>query len=149
MWLVLELIKTTLVFGSFNGVFLKDEHNLLVNAQEKTKALGQLRFESINDINKDVVLEYVKEAIENKKASKEVKPDRSKKKTVIPPELQTELNNDKELLSCFNALSPSKQQEYCEHIETTKREPTKLSRLEKINPMILHGAGLHNKYKNC
>ena len=149
MWLVLELIKTTLVFGSFNGVFLKDEHDLLVNAQEKTKALGQLRFESINDINKDVVLEYVKEAIENKKASKEVKPDRSKKKTVIPPELQTELNNDKELLSCFNALSPSKQQEYCEHIETTKREPTKLSRLEKINPMILHGAGLHNKYKNC
>jgi uncharacterized protein YdeI (YjbR/CyaY-like superfamily) len=134
----LELIKTTLVFGSFNSVFLKDEHNLLVNAQEKTKALGQLRFESINDINKVVVLGYVKEAIENKKASKEVKPDRSKKKTVIPPELQTELNNDKELLSSFNALQPSKQ-EYCEHIETTKREPTKLSRLEKIKPMILHG----------
>jgi uncharacterized protein YdeI (YjbR/CyaY-like superfamily) len=145
----LELIKTTLVFGSYNGVFLKDEHNLLVNAQEKTKALGQLRFESINDINKVVVLGYVKEAIENQKVGKEVKPDRSKKKTVIPPELQTELNNDKELLSCFNVLSPSKQREYCEHIETTKREPTKLSRLEKIKPMILQGAGLHDKYKNC
>ncbi len=137
------------MFGSYNGVFLKDEHNLLVNAQEKTKALGQLRFESINDINKVVVLGYVKEAIENQKVGKEVKPDRSKKKTVIPPELQTELNNDKELLSCFNVLSPSKQREYCEHIETTKREPTKLSRLEKIKPMILQGAGLHDKYKNC
>ncbi|MFT5216227.1 MAG: hypothetical protein ACI83H_001348 [Glaciecola sp.] len=145
----MELIKTTLVFGSYNGVFLKDEHNLLVNAQEKTKALGQLRFESINDINKVVVLGYVKKAIENQKVGKEVKPDRSKKKTVIPPELQTELNNDKELLSCFNVLSPSKQREYCEHIETTKREPTKLSRLEKIKPMILQGAGLHDKYKNC
>ena len=133
----------------FNGVFLKDEHNLLVNEQEKTKAFGQLRFESINDINKVVVLGYVKEAIENQKVGKEVKPDRSKKKTVIPPELQTELNNDKELLSCFNVLSPSKQREYCEHIETTKREPTKLSRLEKIKPMILQGAGLHDKYKNC
>ena len=133
----------------FNGVFLKDEHNLLVNAQEKTKAFGQLRFESINDINKVVVLGYVKEAIENQKVGKEVKPDRSKKKTVIPPELQTELNNDKELISCFNVLSPSKQREYCEHIETTKREPTKLSRLEKIKPMILQGAGLHDKYKNC
>jgi uncharacterized protein YdeI (YjbR/CyaY-like superfamily) len=81
----LELIKTTLVFGSFNSVFLKDEHDLLVNAKEKTKALRQLRFESINDINKDVVLKYVKEAIENKKGGKEVKTDRSKKKTVIPP----------------------------------------------------------------
>jgi uncharacterized protein YdeI (YjbR/CyaY-like superfamily) len=134
----------------FNGLFLKDEHNLLVNAQEgKTKALRQMRFTSINDIDKDAVLAYVKEAIDNQKAGKELKPDRSKKKTVIPPELQAELNKDKALLSSFNDLSPSKQRDYCEHIATAKREPTKLSRLEKIKPMILQGAGLHDKYKNC
>ena len=133
----------------FNGVFLKDEQNLLVNAQEKTKALRQMRFESVNDINKDVVLAYVKEAIENQKAGKEIKPDRSKKEAIIPPELQAELNNDKELLSSFNSLSPSKQREYCDYIATAKREPTKLSRLEKIKPMIMQGAGLHDKYKKC
>jgi len=134
----------------FNGVFLKDERNLLVNAQEgKTKALRQMRFESIKDINKDAVLAYVKEAIENQKAGKEIKPDRSKKKTVIPSELQAELAKDKAFLSSFNDLSPSKQREYCEHIATAKREPTKLSRLEKIKPMILLGVGLHDKYKNC
>ena len=134
----------------FNGVFLKDEHNLLVNAQEgKTKALRQMRFESINDINKDAVLAYVKEAINNQKAGKEIKPDRTKKKTVIPTELQAELTKDKAFLSSFNDLSPSKQREYCEHIATAKREPTKLSRLEKIKPMILQGVGLHDKYKNC
>jgi uncharacterized protein YdeI (YjbR/CyaY-like superfamily) len=134
----------------FNGIFLKDELNLLVNAQEgKTKALRQMRFESMNEINKDAVLAYVKEAIANQKAGKEIKPDRSKKKTVIPKELQTELNEDKALLSSFKGLSPSKQREYCEYIATAKREPTKLSRLEKIKPMILNGAGLHDKYKNC
>ena len=133
----------------FNGVFLKDEQNLLVNAQEKTKALRQMRFESINDINKDAVLAYVKEAIENQKAGKEIIPNRSKKKIIIPPELKTELGGNKELLSSFNALSPSKQREYCDHIATAKREPTKLNRLEKITPMILKGAGLHDKYKNC
>ena len=133
----------------FNGVFLKDEHNLLVNAQEKTKALRQMRFESINDINKDAVLTYVKEAIANQKAGKEITPDRSKKKTIIPPELQTVLNSNKKLLSHFNALSPFNQREYCEYIVTAKREPTKLSRLEKIIPMILKGAGLNDKYKNC
>ena len=133
----------------FNGVFLKDEHNLLVNAQEKTKALRQMRFESISDIKKDMVLAYVKEAIDNQKAGKEIKPDRTKKKTVIPLELKAALDKDKALQSSFNALSPSKQREYCEHIETAKREPTKLSRLEKIKPMILKGAGLHDKYKNC
>ena len=42
-----------------------------------------------------------------------------------------------------------KQREYCEYIATAKRDPTKLSRLEKIKPMILNGTGLHDKYKNC
>lgn len=133
----------------FNGVFLKDDLNLLVNAQEKTKALRQMRFNSIDEINKDAVLAYVKEAIENQKAGKEIKPDRSKKKTVIPPELRTVLDKDAALLTSFNALTPSKQREYCEHIASAKREPTKLSRLEKIKPMISKGMGLHDKYKNC
>jgi uncharacterized protein YdeI (YjbR/CyaY-like superfamily) len=134
----------------FNGVFLKDEQKLLVNAQEgKTKALRQMKFSSIDEIDKNVVLSYVKEAIENQKAGKEIKPDRSKKETVIPIELQQVFENDSNLAKHFNALSPYKQREYCEHIASAKREATKLSRLEKITPMILSGVGLHDKYKNC
>ncbi len=134
----------------FNGVFLKDEHKLLVNAQEgKTKALRQMRFESIKDINKNAVLAYVKEAIDNQKAGKEIKPDRSKKETVIPQELKAVLNKNAALHKSFNVLSPSKQREYCDHIASAKRETTKHSRLEKIKPMIIQGVGLHDKYKNC
>ncbi|WP_369409904.1 DUF1801 domain-containing protein [Wocania arenilitoris] len=91
----------------FNGVFLKDEHNLLVNAQEeKTKALRQMRFESVSEIDKNIVLAYVKEAIENQKLGKEIKPDRRKKETVIPIELQAVLTND--LRTSFENLSPYK-----------------------------------------
>ncbi len=134
----------------FNGVFLKDEQKLLLNAQEgKTKALRQMRFTSIEDIDKNAVLAYVKEAIENQKLGKEIKPNRTKKETVIPSELQEVLNNSANLVKHFNALSPYKQREYCEHIATAKHDATKLSRLEKIKPMILQGAGLHDKYKNC
>ncbi len=134
----------------FNGVFLIDEQKLLVNAQEgKTKALRQMRFTSINDIDKNVVLHYIKEAIENQKSGKEVKPDRTKKETVIPDELQQILNEDTNLLENFKSLTPYKQREYCEHIASAKREATKLSRLEKITPMILNGVGLHDKYINC
>ena len=132
----------------FNGVFLKDEHNVLVNAQEeKTKALRQMRFESIDDIDENLVLDYVKEAIENQKLGKEITPDRSKKETVIPPELRTVLVND--LKTSFENLSPYKQREYCEYISSAKREATKQTRLEKIKPMILQGVGLNDKYKNC
>jgi len=134
----------------FNGVFLKDEKHLLVNSQEgKTKALRQMKFTYTEDIDKNIVLAYVKESIVNQKLGKEIKPNRSKKETIIPIELKQELTKDAAFNSCFNNLSPYKQREYCEHIVTAKREATKISRLEKIKPMILQGVGLHDKYKNC
>ena len=134
----------------FNGVFLKDEQKLLTNAQEgKTKALRQMRFESVNDIDKNTVLSYVKEAIENQKLGKEVKADRTKKETIIPKELQIDLDKDSDYKNSFDKLTPGKQREYCEHIASAKRDTTKQSRLEKIKPMILQGIGLHDKYKNC
>lgn len=50
----------------FNGVFLKDKHNLLINAQEnKTIALRQMRFTHKDQINEATLLEYIKEATEN------------------------------------------------------------------------------------
>jgi len=133
----------------FNGVFLKDEQKLLVNAQEKTKGLRQMRFTSINDISKNHVLAYVKEAIENQKLGKELKPERHKKETLIPLELKNLLSQDTQLKSSFNALTPFKQREYCEYISEAKRAETKQNRLEKITGPILKGIGLNDKYKNC
>lgn len=134
----------------FQGVFLKDEAKLLINAQEnKTKALRQMRFESIADINKSAVLIYVKEAIENQKLGKEIKPQRNTKPVVIPKELEDAISKNKELKQAFEKLSVSCKREYCEHISEAKRETTKTKRLEKIIPMILEQKGLHDKYKNC
>ncbi|WP_452224291.1 YdeI/OmpD-associated family protein [Lacinutrix chionoecetis] len=135
----------------FNGVFLKDEHKLLVNAQEgKTKALRQMRFETLEDINKPVVRSYIKEAIENQKLGKEIKPVRATKKDVVIPDLiAEELKTNTVFKDAFKSLTPSCQREYCNYITEAKRDATKHSRLEKIKPMILKGVGLHDKYKNC
>ena len=134
----------------FNGVFLKDEHKKLNNAQEsKTKAMRQWKFTNINQIDKNLVRLYINEAIENQKIGKEIKPDRTQKKTVIPQALGEALQANKDMDTAFHALTPSKQREYCEHIATAKRETTKQSRLKKITPLILSGNGLHDKYKNC
>ena len=51
--------------------------------------------------------------------------------------------------SSSKMLSSSKQREYCDYISSAKRDVTKHGRLEKIKPMIILGAGLHDKYKNC
>jgi uncharacterized protein YdeI (YjbR/CyaY-like superfamily) len=52
----------------YQGALLKDEKNMLVNAQEGvTKALRQWRFESVQEIasNSDLLTKYILEAIEN------------------------------------------------------------------------------------
>ncbi|WP_282089727.1 YdeI/OmpD-associated family protein [Aquimarina algiphila] len=131
----------------FQGVFLKDVSNALVNAQEgKTKGLRQWRFNSVKDIDKDLVLQYVQEAIQNQKDGKEIKPTKSKD-VKFPLELSNALKSDSDFKQCFEQLAPFKQKEYVEYIATAKREATKLSRLEKIIPMINRGIGLNDKYR--
>lgn len=142
--------KNHLGLWFFQGVFLKDEEQVLRNAQDgKTKAMRQMIFNSVEEIDKDIVLKYVLDAIENQKLGKEIKPDRKKKGVDIPNELSDRLNADNELKSSFDSLAPYKQKEYCEHISSAKREATKLSRIEKILPMIKQGIGLNDKYRNC
>ncbi len=133
----------------FQGVFLKDFENVLINAQEdKTKGMRQWRFNSIEDINEPLILSYIQEVIDNQKQGKEITIDR-KKETIIPHELQVVLDKNKTIKSFFMDLSSYKQREYCEYIASAKREATKISRLEKIIPMIEQGVGLNDKYRNC
>lgn len=133
----------------YNGVFLKDKDNILVSASEKTKALRQLRFKGIDDIDKSKVLEYIKEAIENQKLGKELLPERQDKLIVIPTVLKDALKIDSSFEKSFHLLTHGKQREYAEYVAIAKREATKISRLTKIKPMILKGVGLNDAYKNC
>lgn len=133
----------------FQGVFLKDESNVLMNAQVgKTKAMRQWRFNSANDISPKLVSNYIKEAIQNQREGKELKPERKGSKPLeIPQELQDTLTTNNTLERAFSNLSLSKRREYAEYISTAKRDATKQSRLEKITPMILEGIGLNDKYR--
>jgi uncharacterized protein YdeI (YjbR/CyaY-like superfamily) len=132
----------------FNGVFLKDEKKHLVNANEGvTKSLRQWRFTSKEEINEAEILAYIKEAIENEIQGKIIKPERLKETVSIPDILQKVLSTDSNLEEAFLKFSPYKQKEFVEYIETAKREETKLSRIEKIKPMILDNIGLNDKYR--
>lgn len=132
----------------FNGAYLKDEQKLLVNANEGvTKSLRQWRFTSKEEIIEDVILAYIKEAIENEKEGKIIKPKKTLEAIVIPDILQKELDSDLSLRNAFLKFTPYKQKEFIEYIETAKREETKLSRIEKIKPMLLDNIGLNDKYR--
>lgn len=131
----------------YDGVFLSDPYKVLVNASEgKTKALRQWRFTSKDEIDETKIAAYIREAIRNVDEGKTWTPERSAE-LAIPEALQEALDADAAFNDAFTALSFYKQKEYVEHIETAKREATRLSRLEKIKPMILDGKGLNDKYR--
>lgn len=130
----------------FNGSFLSDPHQLLINAQEgKTKGMRQLRFASLEEIDEEVLKPYLLEAIQNSKDGKVIKTE--KKPLLIPDELQEALSSDVALSEAFNRLKPGQKKEYAEYISEAKRTETRMARLQKIAPMIQQNIGLNDKYK--
>ena len=130
----------------FNGVFLKDEAKVLVSANEGvTKGLRQWRFIAANEINEKLILSYILEAIENENAGLSIKPE--KKEAMHCDCFQKELNDNKELNAAFLKFTPYKQNEFWEYMATAKQEKTKISRLEKIKPLILENRGLNDKFR--
>ena len=130
----------------YNGVFLKDEQKLLINAQEGvTKNLRQWRFTSKDEINEKLILTYIAEAIENEKQGKISKPQ--KKEAIVSAFFENELETNPDLKLAFQKFTPYKQKEFIEYIETAKQEKTKLVRMEKIRPMIMENIGLNDGYR--
>ncbi|CAM1356224.1 YdeI/OmpD-associated family protein [Tenacibaculum ascidiaceicola] len=134
----------------FQGSFLTDKEEVLVNAQEgKTQAMRQWRFNQLDEINIVLIKQYVLEAIKNSEEGKELKPKKNTKPLVISENLQLELDKNDRLNETFSEFTLSKQREFTDYISEAKRETTKEKRLKKIIPMILNGIGLYDKYKNC
>lgn len=149
--------KNVLAIGGFkkfftiwfhNGAFLSDPEKVLVTASEgRTRGLRQWRFTSIKEIKPALVKKYVKEAIENEKAGKKIKPEK-KPLPAVPKELSDAFKKDKTLKESFESLSFGKKREYLDHIYDAKTAETKVRRVEKAIPNIKAGVGLNDKYKN-
>ena len=109
----------------FNGVFLSDPLNVLENAQEgKTQAMRHWKFFSESDIDSNTVTGYINEAIKNQRDGKVLKPaKKTKTETLqIPDLLQKSMDDNPELNTEFNSMSPYKRKEYIEYIETAKNQ---------------------------
>ncbi len=131
------------------GALLKDDHNVLINAQEgKTKALRQWRMAAMSDIKKTTIKRYLKEAITLAKEGKAI-PVGLGKRLVIPSALKAALSKNKKAGAAFAHLTPGKKRAFADYIAEAKRADTKDRRIEKILPMITSGVGLNDKYKNC
>ncbi len=130
----------------YQGSFMSDPANLLVNAQEgKTKGMRHIYFDKNKSIDKSLMAQYISEAIANQKAAKMIKIER--RSLEVGPELSAALKANKPFNKAFGGLRLAVQADYAEYINSAKRADTKERRLQKIIPMVLKGVGLNDKYK--
>lgn len=131
----------------YDGVFLKDKHKVLVAAKgANTKALRHWQFSTKAEINKKLIKEYLREAVQNADEGRVWKPQKSEA-IAMPEMLVAAMEKNKKMRAAFQKLTPYKQKEYIGHLISAKREETRKDRLEKMIPMILAGIGLNDKYK--
>jgi len=130
-----------------HGVFLKDPHKLLRNAQDgKTKGMRQMRWENFEEVEAEKIVLYINEAIENEHQGKRIKVQKKKTEVEVHPLFAEALKKNK-AEKVFQEFTKSKQRDFAEHIISAKREATKHTRIAKIIPMILRGEGLNDKYQ--
>ena len=63
---------------------------------------------------------------------------------IIPEEFQVKLDEDPDLKSAFEALTPGRQRGYIMFFSAAKQSKTRESRIEKYMEQILNGQGLND-----
>ena len=139
-------LKDSVGIWFFQGVFLKDKHNLLINAQEgKTKGMRSIKIKNLTDISESIIREYILEAIENQEVGKEIKIERNKE--IIIPNYFVDFLKKNNIEQSFDSMSLSCRREYVEYIDSAKKEETRQRRMIKSLEMIKESIGLNDKYR--
>ncbi|WHY73801.1 YdeI/OmpD-associated family protein [Fictibacillus enclensis] len=128
------------------GALLQDPHGILIQQTENVQAARQIRFTNVQEIAElePFIKEYIQQAIEVEKAGLAVDFKETKEFT-IPEELQLKFDENPDLKTAFQDLTPGRQRAYVLYFSQAKQPKTRLSRVEKYTQHILEGKGLNDK----
>jgi uncharacterized protein YdeI (YjbR/CyaY-like superfamily) len=127
----------------FKGVLMEDSKKILVQQTENVQAGRQLRFTSLEQIEKleATIKNYIQNAIEVEESGKEV-PYKETNQFVVVEEFQKTLDEKPEVAEAFYNLTPGRQRGYLLYFSGAKQSKTRIERVEKSIPYILRGKGL-------
>lgn len=127
----------------FKGVLMKDEKGILIQQTENVQDRRQLRFKSVEDIEKleSLIKDYINEAITIEKAGLKVVM-KTTAEFNMPKEFKTVLDDMPELNKAFYSLTPGRQKAYLLYFSAAKQAKTREARIEKYIDKILDGKGL-------
>ncbi|KFF12184.1 hypothetical protein IW15_11525 [Chryseobacterium soli] len=129
----------------FKGALLNDAEKILIQQSENVQASRQIRFTSLQEITdlEKAIKTYMYEAVEVEKAGLKVVLKETKE-FEMPEEFQHQLDENIELKTAFEALTPGRQRAYLLYFSAAKQSKTRESRIEKYIPQILRGKGIND-----
>ncbi len=127
------------------GALLKDPEGILITQTENVQAARQVRFTNVLDIARleTALKAYIYEAIEAEKAGRKV-AHRQTTEYPVPEEFVNKLEQNPELQTAFDSLTPGRQRAYLLYFAAPKQSKTREARVEKSAPRILRGMGLND-----
>lgn len=128
----------------FKGTLMEDTYGLLRSQGEHTQSAMRLEFTGKDDIKKDALKAYVKQAIAVEKAGLKV-DFKAKRELEIPEELARIMSGDNKLAKAFDSLTPGRRRGYILHFTGAKQSKTRIARIERCIPKILAGKGMHDR----
>lgn len=129
----------------FKGALLDDPNGILIQQTENVQSGRQIRFTNTHSISEleTILPDYIERAIEVEKAGLKLKLKETSDFT-IPEEFQRRMDDDFELKTAFESLTPGRQRGYIFHFSEPKQSKTKESRIDKCLQRILDGKGLND-----
>jgi uncharacterized protein YdeI (YjbR/CyaY-like superfamily) len=141
---IIQEMKPFLALMFFKGTLLEDPSGLLEDQGPNSRSARRLTFTSVDEVTEraEVVRSLVDQAVAVEAAGLRV-PEAPELELVA--ELRERLDDDAELRSAFEALTPGRQREYHLHIASAKQAQTRRDRIDKLRPKILAGKGLRDR----
>ena len=143
---IIQGFKEYCALAFFKGALLKDAENILISPTENMQQLRQIRFTTVREIVEieTILKAYINEAIGVEKAGLKVILKKTSEFNV-PEEFQIRLEQNPDLRTAFNALTPGRQRGYLFYFSQPKQSKTREARIEKCMPQILSGKGLNDQ----
>lgn len=120
--------KKKVNFVFFQGALLKDRKKIFSNDEMAVKT-RTLQFTDVKQVNENLLLEYIFEAIDNNSKGLKVKIPKDRV-VVIPADIKKALNKAG-VLKTFEAMTFSKKNFFVVWINQAKREETRVKRIEQ------------------
>jgi uncharacterized protein YdeI (YjbR/CyaY-like superfamily) len=142
---LLGAFKENCVLGFFKGVLLSDPQAILSKQSENIQESRIVRFTEVDTVLQlePFLKSYIVEAVRIEELGLKV-TYKTTADFVVPEEFQQKLDENFELKSAYESLTPGRQRAYLHHFAQPKQSKTREARVLKYIDFILAGKGMHD-----